>query len=191
MGVFGDFKVSVSSKILTSDDNNYLTKRSVINKTTGNSFINVGGGVIGGAKVMERTSMMSIKENGIALSQDKSSPRLRIETSPEKHMQDTRLASEMRKANVTTTNRSRAANYSSVFNKQEPKISGEADASHASFSNRKFVTQDERKHGKIDSLKQIERSITKLHAHSIKNWSIQDIKQSIYNSPSNFKKSYL
>ena len=116
MGVFGDFNVSVSSKILTTDDHNYLTKRSVINNTTANSFINVGGGVIGGTKIMDRTSMMSIKENGIALSQDKSSTRLRIETSPEKQMQDTSFISDIRKANVTTTNRSRAANYSSVFN---------------------------------------------------------------------------
>lgn len=104
----------------------------------------MGGGVIGGSgatKIMDRKSMMSIKENalgeGAALSQDKSSPRLRIETSAEKQ-QDVSFMSEVRKANVTTKNRSRAANYSSVF--QDPKVSGEVEASHASFSNRKFVT---------------------------------------------------
>ena len=69
-------------------------------------------------------------------------------------------------------------------------VSGEARLSRPSFMNKDFLTNDEKKLGNPKQLKAIDRSLTKLHDHSTKNWSVQDIQKSVYTSPSNFDRAY-
>ncbi len=56
--------------------------------------------------------------------------------------------------------------------------------------NKGFLTNEELKLGNQSNIQSIDRSISKLHELSYKNWNILDLKKSLYSSPSNFAKVY-
>ncbi len=67
------------------------------------------------------------------------------------------------------------------------KVTGEAQLSRPQFMmSKSFLTNQELRHGNPSHIKSIDRSLTKLHEHSYKNWNIVDLKKSIYPAPSNF-----
>lgn len=54
-----------------------------------------------------------------------------------------------------------------------------------------FLTNEELKHGNPKGIRNIDRSLSKLHEHTTTNWSFLDIKPTQFVSPSNFDKVYV
>lgn len=135
--------------------------------------------------LIDKASMISIKDNlDVTPSSSVNKPNINVDPSSD-HL----MYQDMRKVNATTTNRSRLSNYR--FLNEGTVVNGMVNGTHQSFYNQKFLTEDELKTGNIDSIKQVERSLSKLHElSSRKDWSIQDANYSTFASPSNFKQKY-
>lgn len=182
LGVFGGFDVSVQSQIPNHD---YGSLQARANATQNASqVINVGGATINNKSLIEKGSMISIKDNqDLTPTSSVAKPQITVDPSTD-HL----IYQDMRKVNATTTNRSRLSNYR--FMNEGTLVNGLVHATHQSFYNQKFLTESELKTGNIDSIKQVERSLSKLHDLQSKNWSIQDANYSTFISPSNFKQKY-
>lgn len=140
--------------------------------------------MINSKSLVEKGSMISIKDNlDVSPSSSVNKPNINVDPSTD-HL----MYQDMRKVNATTTNRSRLSNYR--FLNEGTVVDGLVHGTHQSFYNQKFLTEAELKTGNIDSIKQVERSLSKLHELSSKNWSIQDANYSTFASPANFKQKY-
>lgn len=178
MGVFGEFNVTVSQPTITDPKypNMHLTTKSLIN---------IGGGMIKG-KMLDRSSMISIKEHEDVVSPLNLTKRTQqqLDISLERSINTLK---EFRKVNATTTNRSRISNSKlgdGIL------LNGEINTTHSSFKNTNFLTSAEKKLAESKQLMNVERSLTKLHEHSSKNFSLRDVKVQSYQSPSNFSRVY-
>lgn len=180
MGVFGEFNVTVSQPTIIDQ------KHPNMQMTT-NSLISIGGTMIKG-KMLDRSSMISIKEH------DDVVPPLSITKRTQQQLdisleRSVNTLKELRRVNATTTNRSRISN-SKFGEGSQNFLNGEIQTTHSSFKNTNFLTNAEKKLAENQQLLNVERSLTKLHDHSTKNFSLQDIKFKVYQSPSNFNRVY-